>query len=340
MNKKQRLLFISWASDCARSDGIATRLGGKSYMIYAPFWGSRYSTIVFKYISQSVKTLAVLFRERPRFIFVMSPPIVACLPIWLYKIITGADYVIDAHTAAFTDPRWQPIIFMHRFFSRRARTTIVTNEYLRDIVVSWGAHATIVADVPIASATQRNRNPNGQSRMTFISSFTKDEPLSLFLTAAARLPQVRFYVTGDYRAADRKILEAKPRNVEFTGFLPRPEYAALLTASDAIICLTTLNHAMQRGAYEAVYHCRPVVTSNTEVLRRSFYKGAVHVDNTVESIVAGMEQMGRNLDKYRLEVEQLRMEKLENWRKVEQELRHLLWGEPDKFLWDCQREIS
>jgi hypothetical protein len=83
---------------------------------------------------------------------------------------------------------------------------------------------------------------------------------------------------------------------------------------------------MQRGAYEAVYHSKPVITSSTDVLKQSFYKGAVHVDNTVESIVAGIQKMSTNLDRYRLEVEQLRLEKLDTWQSVELELRHLLWG--------------
>ena len=38
---------------------------------------------------------------------VMSPPAIACLPVWLYSKLFGAKYIIDAHTAAFVDPRWR-----------------------------------------------------------------------------------------------------------------------------------------------------------------------------------------------------------------------------------------
>ncbi len=36
------LVFISWAPFCSRSDSIAARLGGRSYMVYSPEYGSRY----------------------------------------------------------------------------------------------------------------------------------------------------------------------------------------------------------------------------------------------------------------------------------------------------------
>src|SRR5262245_50070784 len=84
-SNNRKLLFISWAENCARSDSIARRLGGKSYLVYSPFWGSRYSTILFKYSSQSVKTLRILLRERPQVVLVMTPPVVACIVVWLYS---------------------------------------------------------------------------------------------------------------------------------------------------------------------------------------------------------------------------------------------------------------
>ena len=97
-------------------------------------------------------------------------------------------------------------------------------------------------------------------------------------------------MTGDYRFAQPELIGSNPVNVELTGFLQKSDYVGRLLASDAIICLTTLDHTMQRGAYEAVYLGKPVITSNTQVLREAFNKGTVHVDNTVDSIVAGVEK--------------------------------------------------
>src|SRR5438132_1547129 len=150
---RKGMVFISWAPFCSRSDSIAARLDGQSYMVYSPAYGSHFVTVPFKYLSQTVKTLRILFRERPAFVFVMTPPIFACLPAWLYCALTGASFVIDAHTGAFLDSRSKPLLFIHKWFSRSARMTIVTNEYMYDIVRAWNAAATIVRDVPVCFAT-------------------------------------------------------------------------------------------------------------------------------------------------------------------------------------------
>jgi glycosyltransferase involved in cell wall biosynthesis len=296
-------------------------------MVYSPCWGSRYTTILFKYFSQTVKTLAILFREKPCFVFVMTPPVIACLPVWFYTKLMKASYVIDAHTGAFVDLRWRRLLFLHRFFSYHALTTIVTNRYLQRIVLSWRAKATIVTDVPVNFPPPTIPLVNGKCNMTFVSSFTRDEPLECFLRAAQELPDIHFFVTGDWRDADPRILKRKPQNVELTGFLPDSDYVGLLLASAAVISLTREDHTMQRGAYEAVYLGKPVITSNFGILRETFDQGAVYVQNTVEDIVRGIKEMRDNLEKYQDETRQLRLRRLEQWRTVEGELRDLLYGE-------------
>ncbi len=122
------------------------------------------------------------------------------------------------------------------------------------------------------------------------------------------------------------VLEAKPANVRLTGFLPDADEVGLLLASDAVISLTTLDHTMQRGAYEGVYLCRPVITSNFDLLRRHFSKGTVHVDNTVDSIADGIRRMRSERLRFQAEIEKLRAERLEDWRGVEAELREITAG--------------
>lgn len=318
-----RILFISWAPFCSRSDSIAARLGGKSVMIYSPFWGSHPATILFKYLSQSIKTLWVLIRERPRVIFVMTPPPVACFPVWFYTLFSRARYVIDAHTGAFLMPMWQKVSFLHKFASRRALTTLVTNDYLKSIVDEWGADSLIMPDVPVVFAEPSDFQPEGECKMTLVSTFTNDEPTELFLEAAAHMPDVHFYVTGDYRRGGERVLELKPDNVTFTGFLSDEDYVALISRSDASICLTTFDHTMQRGAYEAVYLSRPVIVSDFQVLRDAFPQAAVYVPNTIEGIVEGVRQMRDEHARYVGEVEALRQAKLDRWQRVVAALRSL-----------------
>jgi glycosyltransferase involved in cell wall biosynthesis len=323
-SERKGMLFISWAPFCSRSDSIAARLGGKSFMVYSPGYGSRYATVLFKYVAQAIRTLRILFRERPACVFVMTPPVVACLPVWVYARLTGASYVIDAHTGAFVDPRWKPILFIHKWFSRAARTTIVTNEYMKGIVESWRASATLVRDVPVCFAEPSATRLDGSCNMTLVSTFTPDEPIDLFFSAAARLPDISFHVTGNHRHADPRVLASKPPNVRLTGFLTDADYVGLLLASDAVICLTTRDNTMQRGAYEAVYLGRPVITSNFDLLRRHFYKGTVHVDGSVDSLVAGVRRMQANLERFSAEVRDLQQERLRDWERVAAHLRPMM----------------
>jgi glycosyltransferase involved in cell wall biosynthesis len=166
--------------------------------------------------------------------------------------------------------------------------------------------------------------------MTFISTFTRDEPLEAFLGAASQVPDVQFYVTGRLKDANSNTLKHAPENVTFTDFLNNSDYVGLLTASDAVVCLTTEDHTMQRGAYEAIYLGKPVITSKFDILRESFPKGTVHVENNSNDIAEGIREMRGNLDGYRREAEQLKSEKLERWRQVKKELNALFGRAQDE----------
>lgn len=298
-------------------------------MVYSDAWGSHYVTVLFKYLVQAVRTLILLMREKPSVVFVMTPPVVACVPVWVYANLTGAMYVIDAHSGAFLQQPWKGLLFLHRFFSRRAHTTIVTNQHLQEMLTSWGASSTIVSDVPVRFAEASPIDVRGAHRMTFVSSFQKDEPVEVFLEAARAVPDVIFYVTGDSSKLPKAVRERLPGNVELTGFLPDGEYRALLDASDAVIALTTLDHTMQRAAYEAVYLGKPVIVSNTALLRRHFARGAVHVANTAPDIARGIRDMLNGLTTYTEEVRQLRDEKLTVWRSTLEDLRRVAGGRAD-----------
>src|SRR5439155_15669694 len=180
----------------------------------------------------------------PATVFVMTPPHFACVPVWIYSRITGAPFIIDAHTGAFLDPRWKRVLFVHRWFSRAALATLVTNEHMEQAVRRWNANSVIVRDVPVCFAEPALPQLDGICNMTLVCTFTRDEPIDVFLRAAAKVPDVRFHVTGNHRRADPAVLALKPDNVRFTGFLPDSDYVGLLLASNAVISLTTLDHTI------------------------------------------------------------------------------------------------
>ncbi len=322
--KTASVVFVSWAPFCSRSDSIARRLNGSSYMIYLSALGSNYLTVGIKYLLQAAITWRVLRRERADVVFVMSPPVIATLAVWLYTRLWGGRYFVDAHTAAFVDARWRKVAFLQRFASRRAVATIVTDHHWAKLVESWEGRAVVVADVPVVFPTPAYQELAGKWKIVLVATFTSDEPIGAFLEAARNMPDVSFFVTGDQRRLPSELRSQTPPNVRYTGFVPESEYVGLLLRANAVMCLTTLDHTMQRGAYEAMHLGRPIITSNTELLRRIFSKGAVHVDSRPEDICRGVREMLRELRRYEEEVVGLRSERLKRWAEVQAELEGLI----------------
>ena len=318
------LLFVSWAPFCSRSDSIARELGGESVMVYHGLWGSHYATVAFKYLTQTLATLFILLRRRPRRVIVMSPPAIACLPVWLYAKLFGAEYIIDAHTAAFVDPRWRALEFVARFFAQRALCTLVTNSHWQSVVHGWGGRSEIVSDVRVHFADRRLLQLPPGDKIAVVCTFTFDEPVQAMFDAARLLPQVSFHFTGNWKRLAPAVLQRKPDNVHLMGFLPDSEYVGLLTQCTAVMSLTTLDHTMQRGAYEAAYLARPIVTSNFELLRKSFPLGAVFVDGAPGAIAEGVRAMCADADRYAKEAIELNANKRRAWEQVRERLLQIL----------------
>ena len=157
MNNKKHLwnpalksAFIVWGFPIQgpRSKVLARELGIRSlHFIY--FDGRRGAlSAPIRYIHQSLKTLKILLRERPNIVFVQSPPSIAALFVCLYSLLTGAKYVIDAHSAAFQLWFWTWPEWLHRFIARKAIVTIVTNDHFQRKIKGWKARAFILRDIP------------------------------------------------------------------------------------------------------------------------------------------------------------------------------------------------
>jgi glycosyltransferase involved in cell wall biosynthesis len=282
-----RTSFITWYPYCRRSDAIAEALGGRSHLIhYLSFKRPLHAPL--KYIMQTVTTLQRLRHDRPELILVAVPPIFAALPVYLYARRSSARMVIDAHTGIFEHARWRWLLPLTRFMLRRADCVVVTNEHLRRQVAAWGGTPVVIGDVPVHFVPGRAPTPCGTPRVVVINTFSVDEPVDAVLAAARELREASFFVTGDIRYARPAWLAARPANLSFTGFLSEEDYAGLLRAADVIVVLTTYDHTMQRGAYEAVALEKPLVTSDWGLLRETFSRGTVHVRNEAPDIAAGI----------------------------------------------------
>lgn len=304
--------MISWAPYSRMSQTFASELMGKLYCIH----NLRFQKPIIapiKYILMAIRTIIVLFKENPKGVHVQNPPFFAGLIVHLYCWLSGSNFVLHYHSAAF-GKAWDWALPLQKYIARKAVVNIVTNHHWSEIVESWGGRTIIMTD-PFLDLPDAKEFPVKKSfNVAFVSTFAQDEPLDEVLDAAKKLPDVNFYITGNKSRKPNTFFENKPSNVIFTGFLdPNIEYPGLLRAVDAVMVLTTRDHTLQLGGCEAVAVGKPLITSDWPNLKSVFPTGTVHVSNSSESIVEGIKKIKSNYARFSEEIERLRYESQKEW---------------------------
>jgi glycosyltransferase involved in cell wall biosynthesis len=272
--------MVTWIPFHGRSAALARQLG------LTPVWARRWqrrTPVVIRYAAATARTVRVLGWS-PHPVIVALPPLPALIAVLLSRRHRRAPLMADMHSGAFLDPRW------HRFLSPtlhllRGDAAIVTNENLAAICRRAGVRS-FVLDDPLEPAELPAVPAPHDPYVLIVLSYASDEPVPEILEAASRRADRRFVCTG---AAPEPIRRSAPRNVSFSGFVPRDEFVALLRGSRAVVAMTTQPDTMQRAAYEALEHGVPVVTSDTQVLRNYFGAAAVYARATAASIDAAIE---------------------------------------------------
>jgi len=327
MKKIQRRLLLSWNRNQPRSESFSFYLQATYYCI-CPFEDKggmfRYFWLLLKYILASLKTLLLLKKDRPDIIFVVNPPIFAPFIVWIYCRMNRADYVIDTHSAAFTWKRWTFFQRLHKMLSRGALVNLLHNEPLAKKVASWGAPSMTYPDPPPRLATVCGYPFREGFNAVFVCTYSRDEPVEGVLEAAKQMPSVNFYITGHISRAPKQIVNRVSANVILTDYLPRKEYVALLAGCSVVICLTSDNDTMQCGGHEGMELGRPIITSDWPVLREYFSKGAIHIDNTANSLVEAITEMRNKYKYYAEQIQILRKERQSTWKKQLSELEKIL----------------
>ena len=301
-------VFITWYPYCRRSDALAQQLGARSYLIHYLRFKAPYLAPI-KYIPQALRTLWTLIRERPSLVLVANPPFVAPLLVWIGSGFLGYRFIIDCHSGAFHHSLWSWSLPVQRFLARRAVASVVTNEHLANIVRSWGGKVEIIQDLALDLDLRGSALRRDGFHVVHVCTYSVDEPVEEVVEAARRLPEVTFSFTGDPSYAPRGFRESLPPNVRLTGFIPDADYLTLLRGADAILVLTSEDHTMQRGGYEAVALEKPLITSEWPLLRQVFSRGTLHVDNTAEGIVGAIRRARSEAESLRREMSELKRER-------------------------------
>lgn len=309
-------LFIVWGAfqGSRRSEQLAKKFNiDIKYIYFTTKQGLLYAP--FKYAYQAIATLILLARQHPDVVFIQNPPTFAPLFVYLYCLLFGKRFIIDTHTGALIYPQWKWTLPLQRFLSHRALTTILTNEHLAQEVAAWGANSFVLEDPPMVIEIPKPMILKDSSlNVVMVSVAYPDEPVAEMVEVARNLPEMDFYITGDFTNSIyfQDAVRNAPANVHFTGFL-REDYFALLEAVDVVVCLTTDDHTFQSGANEALWLGKPLITSDWPILRRYFNKGTLHISNTVEDIQQGLLEIQKNLANFQADILALQEERRRQW---------------------------
>jgi glycosyltransferase involved in cell wall biosynthesis len=299
------------------------------------------NTPLFKYLSNqtylirvlilSLKTSLKLTIARPKTVIVQNPSIVLASVACIMQTLLRYALVVDRHsnfkfeTLDMKSLKYKIFHILSRFTVQRADLTIVTNEFLKEIVESWGGHGFVLPD-KLPSLTQAEKiKLSGSRNIVFVCSYGEDEPLEEVIGAARSIdPSVVIHVTGDSRKLKRSVIDGAPPNIVFTGFLEEKTYQSYLCSCDFVMVLTTDDNLLACGAYEAVSLGKPLILSNKKTLREYFHKGGVYTDNEQSDIARAIQEAFGRRDVLEEEVNDLAAELRESWQLQFDQLKSLL----------------
>jgi len=286
---RPRVAFLAWSSVSGRSQEIADALGGEARCFF-DLKIIRRVLVPARYGLSAIRTVLYLAVRRPRAVIVTNPPVFAALVAYPYARLRRAPLLLDSHPDAFrADGLHSRFLRVHAWLARRARGVLVTTEDLVCRVEAWGGVGVVVHEPPPSRAFDITpASISGRPRVLVLGSFSSDEPVAEVLAAAGGMPEVDFELTGDTRRCPPQVVESASENVAFCGYLDAREYARAIDRASIVVVLTNwLEWAVPRSAYDAVYGERPLVLTDSPVLRELF-PYAVRVHNEPSSIAAGV----------------------------------------------------
>ncbi len=126
----------------------------------------------------------------------------------------------------------------------------------------------------------------------FSCSFGQDEPVESILLAAVELSRGKHaaVITGDASRVSVPEPVRQAQRVVMPGYVSDASYRALLKEASAVVALTEDQDCLMCAAYEAVAARRPLVVSDTPVLRACFSNLATYTSNQPGSIVSAVDQ--------------------------------------------------
>lgn len=275
---------------------------------------------IIDYLYNSFRTLLYLIKAKPSIIWIQLPPTPLLYVALIYRFFfRNTKIVADCHNGLFSN-KWIPYLKGGKYLNK-VDIIIVHNNVIKDIALKAGL---LASKVNVLETKPADQVPDFSSDfdlgivgpwVLMPCAFADDEPISVVFEAAKLIPDNKIVISGNTKRAEgRHDLSNPPDNVILTGYLSTKDYEALILKSSAILGLTTEKHIQLSVANEATGFEKPMILSNTALLKELFNKGAVFVDTMDSSSIAyGITSAISSLSELEDGVKQLKIERNIRW---------------------------
>lgn len=303
---QDKIIWIDWVYD-GRSQNLADRFGVRYFPL--GYFSKRPGLffVFLRYFLASINMIFLLASRNPKIIIMTGSPPFPHFIVYLLSKIKNIKYVIDTHSGYFDDKKFDIFPKLRKKIMADAFFHIVTNDAHKNIVEENNGTAYILGVLLEDSNNIKGHNFEKNKNFVWVSGYHYDEPLDIVFDVAKAVPDVNIYITGNIQKAPKLFREKCElfENVILTGFMPEEKYISYIKGSTAVIALTTRDNTMQRGAYEALSYNIPIITSNWNLLKGSFFKGAIHINNTAIELRSAIRSICDNLDNFRKDIQEL-----------------------------------
>ncbi|MCX7786011.1 MAG: glycosyltransferase [candidate division WOR-3 bacterium] len=316
-----KIAFVTWYS-ATRSRVLARTLNADLITI-------KYKTKVrlLRLIFNPILIAITFFRllsQNYEIVLAQIPPIGSAIAGFLYAKLFSKKIIFDTHSGLFFPQAWHQNLYLllYRIMLQNITMNLVHNEgiYKRNLLKN--TRTIVLEDKLPFNLPDKPLTEKEKFRVAVICGYGQDEPIQAILESIRLIPEIEFYLTGN--SENLKDNYPIPQNLILTGYLSNEEYETCLKNVHAIIALTSRPDTVLCGAYEAVSLGKPLITSNTPILRKYFSKGTIHTQNDSIAIAESLKILLNNYERLQKETLELRKEKETLWQKQFMPLEELL----------------
>lgn len=319
-----KVLWVAWAGDGSIRSRVLARELRAQFQNFALFYGKKHFAAL-RYLSASIGTLLSFLAKRPRVVVVQCPSVALAFLASMAKPVFGFSLVVDLHSLPIDEPGKisSKILF---FALSRSDAVLVTNEPYRDLLLKTSGISTKVLILP--DKIPEFEYPHGlvvtqgKYNVLYTGGFSELDP-GYEVVDAFRFLSMDYwlYITGKNDLDQRQL----PDNCTLLGFVSDETYQNYLRTVDVVVVLTNNQHSLVCGGYESIAAGKPLVLSDTAVLRSYFGGGGViFAANDSESLAIAIETAVRMKDQLGEEMRQEVKVKIaawqENWKVVVDEV--------------------